>query len=110
MPIIVQRWVDAKVSGVMFTADPSSGNPTIIMELAYGPCSQIVDGINCDERARFADLGSLNSALLSSPEIGALANMVTTLTKTINRNLDIEFSFDMKGELTIHQARAITTG
>ena len=110
MPIIVQRWVDAKISGVLFTADPASGDSTIIMELVQGPCSQIVDGIHYDERARFADLGGLDSALLSAPEVSALATVAAIITRTVDKNLDIEFSFDMMGQLTVHQARAITTG
>ena len=52
----------------------------------------------------------MGNGFVEAMRVGALANVVTTLTKTINRNLDIECSFDMKGQLTIHQARAITTG
>ncbi|ERG96577.1 phosphoenolpyruvate synthase [Haloquadratum walsbyi] len=42
--VVVQQMVDAKKSGVMFTSHPSSGNPEIIIEAAWGLGEAVVSG------------------------------------------------------------------
>jgi pyruvate,water dikinase len=42
--VVVQRMVDAEKSGVMFTSHPSSGEPKIIIEAAWGLGEAVVSG------------------------------------------------------------------
>ena len=42
--VVVQRMVDAEKSGVMFTSHPSSGDPQIIIEAAWGLGEAVVSG------------------------------------------------------------------
>ncbi|EMA41768.1 phosphoenolpyruvate synthase [Halobiforma nitratireducens] len=42
--VVVQRMVDADKSGVMFTSHPSTGDPTMIIEAAWGLGEAVVSG------------------------------------------------------------------
>ncbi|WP_254767299.1 phosphoenolpyruvate synthase [Salinilacihabitans rarus] len=42
--VVVQRMVDAEKSGVMFTSHPSTGDPTMILEAAWGLGEAVVSG------------------------------------------------------------------
>ncbi|WP_306056662.1 phosphoenolpyruvate synthase [Natronococcus wangiae] len=42
--VVVQRMVDAEKSGVMFTSHPSTGDPTMIVEAAWGLGEAVVSG------------------------------------------------------------------
>ncbi|TYT60595.1 phosphoenolpyruvate synthase [Natrialba swarupiae] len=42
--VVVQQMVDAKKSGVMFTSHPSTGDPTMIIEAAWGLGEAVVSG------------------------------------------------------------------
>ncbi|GAB7018401.1 phosphoenolpyruvate synthase [Halostagnicola bangensis] len=42
--VVVQRMVDAEKSGVMFTSHPSTGDPTMIIEAAWGLGEAVVSG------------------------------------------------------------------
>ena len=89
--------------------DPSSEEDLNVVELAYGPCSQIVNGVNCDEQIKFKDETAFESSLLLSEEKESLTETVLTLKRALGTKLDIEFSFDMQSRLVVHQVRQITT-
>ncbi|UTF52132.1 phosphoenolpyruvate synthase [Natronosalvus rutilus] len=42
--VVVQQMVDAETSGVMFTSHPSTGDPTMIIEAAWGLGEAVVSG------------------------------------------------------------------
>jgi pyruvate,water dikinase len=44
MAVVVQRMVDAEKSGVMFTSHPSTGDPRMIIEAAWGLGEAVVSG------------------------------------------------------------------
>ncbi|MDZ7701880.1 MAG: phosphoenolpyruvate synthase [Halobacteriales archaeon] len=44
MAVVVQRMVDAEKSGVLFTSHPSSGDPVMILEAAWGLGEAVVSG------------------------------------------------------------------
>jgi pyruvate,water dikinase len=44
LAVVVQRMVNSKVSGVMFTSDPITGDPTILIEAGLGLGEAIVGG------------------------------------------------------------------
>lgn len=44
LAVVVQRMVHSEVSGVMFTSDPITGEPTILIEAGYGLGESIVGG------------------------------------------------------------------
>ncbi|MCK4830447.1 phosphoenolpyruvate synthase, partial [bacterium] len=44
LAVVVQRMVHSEVSGVMFTSDPITGDPTILIEAGYGLGEAIVGG------------------------------------------------------------------
>jgi pyruvate,water dikinase len=57
--VVVQKMVDAEKSGVMFTSHPSTGDPTMIIEAAWGLGEAVVSGavspdnyvVECEDRS-----------------------------------------------------------
>ncbi len=48
--VVVQRMLDSEVAGVLFTADPVTGEPKIIIEAAYGQGDAVVSGAVTPDR------------------------------------------------------------
>jgi pyruvate,water dikinase len=67
--VVVQRMVDADRSGVMFTADPSTGAPHTTVEAAWGLGEAVVSGtVSPDNYVLDAD-GTVESVSVASKEV-----------------------------------------
>ena len=110
MAVVVQRMVDAEVSGVLFTANPLTGNRTeMLVDAARGPGTTVVDG------AAGVDHYVLGPATpraggAASPELLARVRAVgERLQEQAGCPQDVEWSLDRSGTLWLLQSRPITT-
>jgi len=138
LSVVVQKMVDSKKSGVMFSKDPSYKNDNIIIESVYGLGDGIVSGeITPDKYVVSKDLKILdikishkkiahtrdsagnktkvklndniaNSQVLTSQEIKKLAEIALKLEDHYQKPQDIEFAIEGE-EIFITQTRPITT-
>ncbi len=117
MNVVVQRMVDARVAGVVFTADPvSARRDLVIVDAVAGLGEALVSGeatpdhyaVNLDgdivRRQLVAD-----TALLSDEELLQIAVQARAAAAHEGRPLDLEWAIDQGGELFWLQARPITT-
>lgn len=120
MGVIVQRQVDARHAGVLFTHAPAAGSdvPAMIMEYCTGLGDALVSGAIDPARVRVArDGGStlehvlpdVTSAPLSAAEIDEIIAEAIKLEALFGCPLDVEWAIDQSGVLWLLQARPITT-
>lgn len=64
--VVVQKMVDADKSGVMFTADPSTGEDTILIEATWGLGESIVGGEVSPDSYRVSKTGKIIDVQVSS--------------------------------------------
>ena len=117
MNVVVQRMVDARVAGVVFTADPASARRDLLVidavaglgeALVSGEATPDHYGVNAaGEVVRRQLVGA--TPLLSDPEIAAIANQARAAADHEGHPLDLEWAIDQAGELFWLQARPITT-
>ncbi len=137
MAVIVQRMVDSKSSGIMFTKDPMSGDEKVIIEASFGlgeaiasgmvsPDRFVCDGRDCHlehrqinrkERAFFLTGPEQGETLseedqgrpaLESAQVEALARIGLRLEGHFGSPQDIEWALDDRS-LFVLQSRPITT-
>ena len=113
MGIIIQRQVDAAISGVLFTSSPL--NPAeMLLEYCPGLGEALVQGevdpgrivisrIDCHWRT----LATTDVSIHAS-QIGKLADLAFRIEALFGSPQDIEWSIDTAGELWIVQSRPIT--
>jgi len=120
MAVIVQRQVDAAVSGVMFTRDPR--NPAaldLLVEYCAGLGEKLVSGQLSPGRLRIDRTdGSVHEEALPGepvswnpavPQAGAmLREMALKLEALYRAPQDVEWSLDKAGRLFVLQARPVT--
>lgn len=109
LPLVVQRWVASRISGVAFTRDPVTGANVTQVELVWGACWQVVDGAEVDERLCFVPGTLMNSTLLSLAEEEQLQQALLRLEEAFGLGVDVEFGFTSERALVVHQVRPITT-
>jgi pyruvate,water dikinase len=114
MGVIVQRQVDAKVSGVLFTVSPSSQSHMLV-EYCEGLGEALVSGrINPGRISiargdfQWSELATCEAAV-SDVQIKALASLALDLEHSFGAPQDIEWTIDHEGSLWIVQSRPITT-
>jgi phosphohistidine swiveling domain-containing protein len=117
MNVVVQRMVDARAAGVVFTADPvSARRDLLIIDAVAGLGEALVSGeatpdhyaVNADgDVVRRQLVGE--SALLSDDEINNIATQARAAVEHEGQPLDLEWAIDQSGELFWLQARPITT-
>ncbi|MDD5058878.1 MAG: PEP/pyruvate-binding domain-containing protein [Sideroxydans sp.] len=120
MGVIVQRQVDARHAGVMFTRAPSDmhgGQPALIIEYCNGLGEGLVAG-EVDPGRILLDLprgdvvsheaGEDTASRLDERDITALFEQATLLEQHFGQPLDIEWAIDISGKLWLLQARPIT--
>jgi pyruvate,water dikinase len=136
--VVVQKMVDAEVSGVVFTADPTGDESRIVIEAAYGLGEVVVGGLLTPDRY-IVDKGSVKiteknvakqvwkitraakmnrkedvqpkvqeKQKLSDKHIVQLAKIGKQIENHYGIPMDIEWALE-RNELYIVQARAITT-
>jgi pyruvate,water dikinase len=129
MGVIVQRQVDARVSGVLFSQAPSSTSTTRSDDLMIEYCAGLGDGLVSGqlEPGRLivsrSDWAVRRDAALADPDSEAqveqfltprrildLCRLALRIEKELGAPQDIEWSIDLEGQLWILQSRPITTG
>ncbi len=120
MAVIVQDEVDALVSGVLFTRDPSRpGSDAMLMEYCAGLGDRLVSGAVTPGRARIqradgrAEVeqpaeGAAGFDPATHPAVGELARHALVLERRLGGPQDVEWSIDRAGRLALLQSRPVT--
>ncbi|HEX2123952.1 MAG TPA: PEP/pyruvate-binding domain-containing protein, partial [Thermoanaerobaculia bacterium] len=138
MPVIVQQMIDARASGVAFTANPTTQDVhEVVISALFGLGEGLVSqGFDADtfvvqkrDLAIAAEIAEKSEAIvrgesggtkcvavhdpkarsLTDDEVRELAKTSIAIENAFGRPQDIEFAFDAAGTLFILQARPITT-
>lgn len=113
MAVVVQKMVDAKAAGVMFTADPiTSDRFTTAIEAVEGLGEELVSGrkipVTWTVKSGIVKKRSGPEPCLTETQVTALSAMGKKIEKEFGSPQDIEWCFDGK-RFYIVQSRAITT-
>ncbi|MBW2713643.1 MAG: pyruvate, water dikinase [Deltaproteobacteria bacterium] len=117
MCVVVQRMVNARAAGVLFTADPVTGrHDRLVIDAVEGLGEALVSGeatpdhfaLDRKNDIAFRDVVH-ESQVLSDEEIRALAQGAREASEEIGNHLDMEWAIDKDGSLYWLQARPITT-
>ncbi len=119
LAVVVQRMVDARAAGVLFTADPVTGRRhQAVIDAAPGLGEAVVSGSVDPDRfvvdsATGAVLdrkaGGSGRLCLSDDEVRRLAALGERVAAAFGAPQDIEWAFDGAGRLWLTQSRPITT-
>lgn len=106
--VLVQPFVDdATMTGVVFTCDPNTGAPYLVVNYEEsGDSAAVTNG----HRARLQTFYAWKRADLRhvDPQLRRLAALSAELEELFGRtNLDIEFAYDRAGELYLLQVRPL---
>ncbi len=117
MCVVVQRMVDARAAGVLFTADPVTGrHDRLVIDAVEGLGEALVSGeatpdhfaLDRQDTIVFEEVVH-DTRVLSNDEIAALAKGAREAAAKIGSHLDMEWAIDQDGTLYWLQARPITT-
>ena len=118
--VIVQKQVDAHISGICFTVDPMGKDKAVLIEAVSGLGNRAASGHAEPERWRVyhTGLGTWDAhvdgkrrpgeAVLSQANLSAIAGEAMVLSDRLREPLDLEWSLDRDGRLWWLQARPIT--
>ncbi|ANY25150.1 PEP/pyruvate-binding domain-containing protein [Gordonia terrae] len=116
MHVVVQRMVDARAAGVVFTADPTSGRRDLmVIDAVAGLGEALVDGSAAPDHLVLDVDGntvvheSVAAPVLSPDEIAQVRAGALRTAQHWGRPMDLEWAIDEAGELWWLQARPITT-
>jgi len=117
MNVVVQRMVDARVAGVVFTADPvSARRDLLIIDAVAGLGEALVSGEATPDHYGVNSTGEIvrrqlvgDTALLSDSQVAAIAEQARAAAAHEGHPLDLEWAIDQAGVLFWLQARPITT-
>jgi rifampicin phosphotransferase len=117
MNVVVQNMVDARVAGVVFTADPvSARRDLLVIDAVAGLGEALVSGAATPDHYGVNRNGvvvrrQLTGAtpLLSEGEIATIASQARAAARHEGQPLDLEWAIDQEGTLFWLQARPITT-
>jgi phosphohistidine swiveling domain-containing protein len=116
MHVVVQRMVDARAAGVVFTADPTTGRrDLLVIDAIAGLGEALVDGsaisdhlvLTSDGTQAVRDVGE--SPVLSDDEIAQIRTGAMHAAEHWGRPMDLEWAVDKAGKLWWLQARPVTT-
>lgn len=108
--IVVQQMIDARVSGVAFSADPVSGRrDCVVISAVEGLGDALVSGEVDGQSWMVADtVTGPHDPIMSDADVQSVADMVRKVEAAFGSPQDIEWAIDADG-LHILQARPITT-
>ncbi len=112
MPVIIQKMVSARISGVIFTANPVNQRADEWMiSVTEGLSEALMAGTESGEQILLTRNGSIlhNGDLLSEEEVGEIYRTARIIADHFNKPMDIEWAYDDQGTLFCLQARPITT-
>jgi pyruvate,water dikinase len=114
--VIVQKMIDSKKSGVLFTVDPVQGRKDrMVVEAAFGLGENVVHGHHTPDHYSLDRKGStkrsyiVGKQVLNEAELKQLAALGRKLEEINGCSQDIEWAFDQIGDLFLLQSRPITT-
>ncbi|RYJ13116.1 phosphoenolpyruvate synthase [Halogeometricum borinquense] len=85
--VVVQEMVDAEKSGVMFTSHPSTGEPRIIIEAAWGLGEAVVSGsVSPDNYVVDRDSGEVETATVADKKVMMVKDSETG--ETVERDVE----------------------
>ncbi|WP_224269937.1 phosphoenolpyruvate synthase [Haloprofundus salinisoli] len=83
--VVVQRMVDAEKSGVMFTSHPSTGEPRIIIEAAWGLGEAVVSGsVSPDNYVVDRETANVEEETLADKKLMMVKDSETGETSTVD--------------------------
>lgn len=108
--IVVQQMIDARVSGIAFSADPVSGRrDCVVISAIAGLGDALVSGEVDGQNWIVADtITAPQNSIMSDAEVQSVADMTRKAEAAFGSPQDIEWAIDAAG-LHILQARPITT-
>ncbi|HET6318543.1 MAG TPA: PEP/pyruvate-binding domain-containing protein, partial [Chloroflexota bacterium] len=115
LAVVIQKLVDASAAGVLFTADPLTGQRHhAVIEASPGLGEAVVSGsVNPDHWRVDSTSGRVlegpNDGCLTSTQLADLVRLGHEVQHLFGAPQDIEFAFDGTGKAWLVQARAITT-
>ncbi|MGB9371354.1 MAG: PEP/pyruvate-binding domain-containing protein [Halobacteriota archaeon] len=117
MSVVVQRMVDARCAGVMFTADPTTARrDRMVVEATEGTGDALMGGRVTPDHFTLARDGSLVKSELSGSdpcvqheELLALATDALRIERHFGLPVECEWAIDREGRIAWLQARPITT-
>ncbi|GLP78372.1 hypothetical protein TUM20983_54820 [Mycobacterium antarcticum] len=116
MNVVVQRMVDARAAGVVFTADPASGRrDLLVIDAIAGLGEALVDGsassdhlvLDTDGTQVVREVGEV--PVLLDAEVASIRAGALDAAQHWGRPMDLEWAIDGTGQLWWLQARPITT-
>lgn len=115
MAVLVQPMLDASVGGVLFGADPVSGNPRhLVVEAVEGTPDGLVSGrvtatrYVLDRSGRLLESDAADGVPLGRRQRHGLARLAWRARRVFDGPQDIEWAFDRRGALHLLQSRPIT--
>ncbi|MGP3920453.1 PEP/pyruvate-binding domain-containing protein [Nonomuraea sp. 10N515B] len=110
MAVVVQRMVEPKAAGVLFTANPITGTRTeMVVDAAPGLGTAVVDGSTIPDHYVLNGTPPPLGGCLSPAQLDELRGVGERLQGQLGWPQDIEFAFDGDGTLWLLQTRPITT-
>lgn len=116
LAVVVQRMVDAKAAGVLFTANPLTGRRNeAVIDAAPGLGEAVVSGsVNPDHFVVDTASGAIHERTLvhdclTDEQVRALAKLGGQVQSHYGTPQDTEWALDAEGKLWLTQARPITT-
>jgi len=109
MTVVVQKMVDAKCAGVLFTKDPM--NPkAVLIECVNGLGESLVSGTQTAEQYKVEEGKILENSnqILSEQDVLSLYQSALKAEKEFGMPMDMEWAMDQEGHIFFVQARPIT--
>lgn len=72
--VIVQTFIDADASGVLFMRDPLTGSRCIVVEACWGLGSGVVEGVVRPDRWTVSDKGEVISSHIADKDVAVVSN------------------------------------
>ncbi|MGN9778937.1 PEP/pyruvate-binding domain-containing protein [Micromonospora sp. H33] len=110
MAVVVQRMVTPTVAGVLFTANPLTGNRTQMMvDAAPGLGATVVDGATTVDHYLLDGPDHPATGCLTPTQLAELHALGQRLQHHFGSPQDVEWAYDQDGTLWVLQSRPITT-
>lgn len=111
LAVLVQRMVRPRAAGVMFTANPVTGDDEVVIEAVRGLGDRLMDGgADADRWVARGDVlrAETDSGVLDPPAVVRLLALARRIAEERGAPQDVEWALDGAGGLHLLQARPIT--